>query len=147
MGSRKDLFWVLFSSSSLSTIWMTILSAAVLKLADDTKLFNTVDNQQHACQSLQNDIDILGNWALNWHMKFNVDKCKVVHYGKSSIGFKYSLYGQLHSQQRRRIWEWCFPATSKLVPSTVKRVNHSVSYTELSSTGILQYSYLSTSPW
>jgi len=27
-------------------------------------------------------------------MKFNVDKCKVVHYGKSSIGFKYSLYGQ-----------------------------------------------------
>jgi len=69
------------------------LSAKVLKFADDTKLFNTVDNQQHG-QSLQNDIDILGNWALNWQMKFNVEKCKVVHYGKSSIRFQYSLYGQ-----------------------------------------------------
>ena len=27
-------------------------------------------------------------------MKFNVEKCKVVHYGKDNIGFKYSLYGQ-----------------------------------------------------
>ena len=27
-------------------------------------------------------------------MKFNIDKCKVVHYGKDSIEFQYSLYGQ-----------------------------------------------------
>jgi len=27
-------------------------------------------------------------------MKFNVDKCKVVHYGKHNIEFQYSLYGQ-----------------------------------------------------
>jgi len=26
-------------------------------------------------------------------MKLNVEKCKVVHYGKRSIDFEYSLYG------------------------------------------------------
>jgi len=69
------------------------LCGKVLKFADDTKLFKTVDNQQHG-QSLQKNIDILGKWALAWHTKFNFYKCKVVHYGKSNTGFKYSLYGQ-----------------------------------------------------
>jgi len=27
-------------------------------------------------------------------MKFNVEKCKVVHYGKGNTGTKYSMYGQ-----------------------------------------------------
>ena len=26
-------------------------------------------------------------------MKFSVEKCKVVHYGRNSIGYKYSMYG------------------------------------------------------
>jgi len=43
---------------------------------------------------LQNDLNALGDWAIKWRMKFNVDKCKVVHYGRDSIGYKYSLYGQ-----------------------------------------------------
>ena len=33
-----------------------------------------------------------GTWT--FFGKFNVDKCKVVHYGRDSIGYKYSLYGQ-----------------------------------------------------
>jgi len=28
-----------------------------------------------------------------WQMEFIVDKCKVVHYGKGNIGFKYDMYG------------------------------------------------------
>jgi len=28
-------------------------------------------------------------------MQYNVEKCKVVHYGKHSIGFTYSMNGQL----------------------------------------------------
>ena len=27
-------------------------------------------------------------------MKFNIEKCKVAHYGKRSIDVEYSLYGQ-----------------------------------------------------
>ena len=37
------------------------------------------------------DLDSLGDWAVKWQMKFNVEKCKVVHYG---IDVEYSLYGQ-----------------------------------------------------
>ena len=72
-------------------IWT--ISGKVLKFADDTKLYATVDNQAQG-QSLQRDIDILGGWALQWQMKFNIDKCKVVHYGRNNIRFQYSLYGQ-----------------------------------------------------
>ena len=43
---------------------------------------------------LEQDIDRLGNWARDWKMQFNIDKCKVMHYGKDNIAFKYSLYGQ-----------------------------------------------------
>jgi len=36
-------------------------------------------------------------------MEFNVDKCKVVHYGKGNIGFKYDMYGrQLQEVIRER---------------------------------------------
>ena len=38
------------------------LSARVLKFADDTKLFDIVDNQTQA-QNLQKDIDTLDLWA------------------------------------------------------------------------------------
>ena len=69
------------------------LSNRVLKFADDTKLYGIVDCElQGRC--LQHDIDILGDWALDWKMKFNIEKCKVLHYGKDSISYKYSLYGQ-----------------------------------------------------
>ena len=36
----------------------------------------------------------MGDWAVKWQMKFNVEKCKVVHYGKRCIDAENSLYGQ-----------------------------------------------------
>jgi len=62
----------------------------VLKFADDTKVYRVVDNRLDSSQ-LQNDLDVLGNWAVKWQMKLNVEKCKVVHCGKRSIEFEYSL--------------------------------------------------------
>jgi len=67
------------------------ISTNVLKFADDTKVYRVVDNRLDGTQ-LQNDLDSLGDWAVQWQMKFNVEKCKVVHYGKRSIEFEYSLY-------------------------------------------------------
>ena len=64
------------------------LSSNVLKFADDSKLFRVVDNHLDG-QRLQKDIDLLGEWAVQWQMKFNV-----VHYGKGNTGTKYSMYGQ-----------------------------------------------------
>jgi len=69
------------------------IHSSVLKFADDTKVYGIVDNQSDG-QQLQDDLNALGDWAIKWQMKFNVDKCKVVHYGRDSIGYKYSLYGQ-----------------------------------------------------
>ena len=83
----------------------------VLKFADDTKVYKVVDNQFDSVQ-LQSDLDSLGDWAVKWQMKFNVEKCKVVHYGKRSIDVEYNLYGQpLEEVASEKIWELSFPTT------------------------------------
>ena len=70
------------------------LSSSVLKFADDTKLYRPVNNQMNG-MSLQQDLNIVSNWAERWQMEFNVSKCKVMHYGKKNIGYSYSMNGQL----------------------------------------------------
>ena len=71
----------------------TSVCSNVLKFADDTKLFHVVDNQSDGLK-LQGDPDVLCNWADTWKMSFNIDKCKVLHYGKGNIEYKYSMCGQ-----------------------------------------------------
>ena len=87
-----------------------------------------MDNQAQG-QSLQRVIDILGDWVLQWQIKFNTDKCKVIHYGRKSR-FQCNLYGQsvvdVDSVQKRT-WVWCSPVTSKSVFSVVKRTTEPVS--------------------
>ena len=48
--------------------------------ADDTKLFGTTDNHL----SIQNDLNLLMKWSEDWQLKFNVDKCNVLHIGKNN---------------------------------------------------------------
>ena len=59
----------------------------------DTKLFHVVDNQSDGLK-LQGDLDVLCKRAETWKMSFNIDKCKVLHYGKGNIEYKYSMCGQ-----------------------------------------------------
>jgi len=33
---------------------------------------------------LQQDLDQLGQWSDEWQMEFNLDKCEVVHFGRSN---------------------------------------------------------------
>lgn len=35
--------------------------------------------------SFQNDLDRLLSWSVKWEMKFNVDECKVMHFGNKKI--------------------------------------------------------------
>ena len=70
------------------------VTSKVLKFADDTKLYRVVDNHQDE-QRLQDDLDSVCDWADEWKMSFNVEKCKVVHYGKGSTSFTYRMHGQL----------------------------------------------------
>ena len=69
------------------------ISSSVLKFANDTKLFREV-NMQSDGQQLQNDLDTIVNWANRRQMQFNVSKCKVMHYDKKSVTYKYNTSGQ-----------------------------------------------------
>ena len=68
------------------------LMSEVLKFADDTKIFGRVDTEGDR-EVLQRDLDRLVQWSETWQMKFNVDKCKVMHLGKRNFGGKYVING------------------------------------------------------
>jgi len=58
------------------------------------KFFGVVNNTADHSR-LQNDLDVLTEWAAKWQMKFNEDKCKVMHLGRHNEGYDYVMNGQL----------------------------------------------------
>ena len=48
--------------------------------ADDTKLIQTISTTADHKQ-LQTDLDNLTRWCDIWQLKFNINKCKVIHFG------------------------------------------------------------------
>ena len=66
----------------------------ILKFADDTKMFGTVNNTQDV-ENMQKDLDSLLQWSVEWQMMFNVLKCKVMHLGKNRLDAQYSLNGTI----------------------------------------------------
>ena len=71
------------------------LMSGVLKFADDTKIFRRVDSEEDR-ELLQRDLDRLVQslqWSEVWQMKFNVDKCKVMHLGRGNSGKNYVMNG------------------------------------------------------
>ena len=58
--------------------------------ADDTKVFSNAGNQQLRDQ-IQKDLDNLVDWADKWQMRFNADKCHVVHMGFNNINQEYYM--------------------------------------------------------
>ena len=48
--------------------------------ADDTKIFSFIkSSDDHAI--LQNDLNLLHELSVHWQLKFNISKCKYVHFG------------------------------------------------------------------
>ena len=66
--------------------------SSILKFADDTKLFGIVNSLDDG-QILQNDLGKLTDWSHDWLMAFNVDKCKVMHIGRTNVHSKYYMNG------------------------------------------------------
>ena len=87
------------------------LSSTVLKFVDDTKLFKPINNYID-CQELQRDLDNVCNWASRWQMKFNVTKCKVMHYDMAILNI-IIVWKECQSKKWivRRIWESHSPLT------------------------------------
>ena len=51
--------------------------------ADDAKIQKRIINE-NSCKKLQEDMNKIHAWSNKWKMKFNVDKCHVIRFGKSS---------------------------------------------------------------
>ena len=64
----------------------------VLKFADDTKMFRVVSSQVEV-DILREDLKNLFQWSQEWLMLFNLDKCKVIHFGRNNPNAVYSLGG------------------------------------------------------
>ncbi|CAM4577882.1 unnamed protein product [Lepidochelys olivacea] len=68
------------------------VNSEVAKFADETELLKIVKTQAD-CEELQKDLSKLSDWATKWQMKFNVDKCKVMHIGKHNPNYTYKMMG------------------------------------------------------
>lgn len=64
----------------------------ILKFADDTKLFGKVGSSESR-EKLQEDLRVLCEWSMKWQMKFNTDKCKVMHIGAQNLEAEYFMEG------------------------------------------------------
>jgi hypothetical protein len=69
------------------------VSVSIKKFADDTKIYSGV-GKGNVGNHLQDSLNNLSNWASKWDMKFNVDKCKVLHVGKNNPCKSYTMNGK-----------------------------------------------------
>jgi len=74
--------------------WDLGLLSSILKFADDTKVFGKAATPTDRLQLQQLDLNELCRWADEWHIKFNVSKCKVMHTELSNNNYLYSMNGQ-----------------------------------------------------
>lgn len=68
------------------------IHCSLLKFADDTKGIRTV-NSDYDAKQLQKDLDNLSKWSSDWQMLFNLDKCHILHFGKSNPRHQYNING------------------------------------------------------
>ena len=67
-----------------------VVKSLVQMYADDTKLFSEVENIEQKL-ILQRDLYNLMDWADKWQLRFNADKCHVVHLGFNNNHYTYYM--------------------------------------------------------
>ena len=65
----------------------------LLKFADDTKGLQEICGEDDR-NKLQLALDRLAEWAEDWGMKFNIEKCKIMHVGNNNPRYEYFMAGQ-----------------------------------------------------
>ncbi|MES9971492.1 MAG: reverse transcriptase family protein, partial [Candidatus Thiodiazotropha sp.] len=65
-----------------------VVNSTVKIFADDTKLYNT----DSKADILQQDLDALFVWSELWQLRFNVEKCKTIHFGRNNQEYQYTLH-------------------------------------------------------
>ena len=64
----------------------------LIKFADDTKSYGVASSPE-TIDSLRNDLKNLCSWSSDWLMLFNIEKCKVMHFGKNNPKETYTMNG------------------------------------------------------
>ena len=55
--------------------------------------------------SLKSDLRLLYRWSIDWQMLFNLDKCKIMHFGYNNPMHTFLLGGQiLELYLKKKIW-------------------------------------------
>ena len=70
------------------------IESSVRLFADDTIVYHTIENQDDA-NTLQSDLNRLGEWEKKWQMEFHPHKCQVltITNKKNTINHNYTLHG------------------------------------------------------
>ena len=80
--------------SALFIIYINDFDNSILsnlsKFADDAKLYRSVTSDYER-GLLQADLDKLSVWSEEWQTLFNVEKCKVMHFGRSNEKAAYKI--------------------------------------------------------
>jgi len=56
----------------------SVVNSSILQFADDVKIFRIIK----LFTQLQQDRNLLAEWAGKWQLKFNVSKCNWLHLGQ-----------------------------------------------------------------
>ena len=73
---------------------VNVTDSVLKKFADDTKWGMVVESETHR-QLFQEGLDSLMKWSLDWQMLFNVEKCHVIHAGRSNNNYQYTMGGKI----------------------------------------------------
>jgi ribonucleases P/MRP protein subunit RPP40 len=65
---------------------------AIAKFADDTKVGNRIRTDEDRAR-LQTALDRMCEWTVVWGMKFNVQKCKIMHFERRNTKHTYEMEG------------------------------------------------------
>eukprot|EP00061_Rhincodon_typus_P005695 g25524.t1 len=69
------------------------IAGLISKFADNTKFGDIVDSDED-CQRIQQDTDQLEAWAEECQVEFNLAKCEVIHFERSSTVGNYTVNGR-----------------------------------------------------
>ena len=66
------------------------VSSKILKFADGRKITASISSVEEQ-NIIQTDLTMLMEWSEEWQMMFNVNKCKVMHFGYNNPSYEYSM--------------------------------------------------------
>ena len=82
-----------------------MVHSSIQMFADDTKIVRTVNNPEQV-QLLQDDLNALEEWSNLWQLRFNAEKCKVMHLDSRNKRIEYHMHKEgIQGTYRPQNWK------------------------------------------